>query len=252
MLARYRGTASQAPRLSKMGGNDWNTIKSKVKKAVEDVAQELIRLYAARSASKGIEFEPDTVWQYEMEEAFEFTETPDQMKAINETKTDMESDKPMDRLICGDVGFGKTEVAIRAIFKAIMSGKQAAVVVPTTVLALQHYQTIFERFKPFPIKVELLSRFRSAKEQKATIKKLALGEVDIVVGTHRLLQKDIQFKNLGLLVIDEEHRFGVKHKEQLKMLKKNIDILSMSATPIPRTLYMSLSGIKDMSVINTP
>lgn len=252
MLARYRGTAAQAPRLSKMGGNDWNTIKSKVKKAVEDVAQELIRLYAARSASKGIEFDPDTVWQYEMEEAFEFTETPDQMKAINETKIDMESDKPMDRLICGDVGFGKTEVAIRAIFKAVMSGKQSAVVVPTTVLALQHYQTIFERFKPFPIKVELLSRFRSAKEQKETIKKLMLGEVDVVVGTHRLLQKDIQFKNLGLLVIDEEHRFGVKHKEQLKMLKKNIDILSMSATPIPRTLYMSLSGIKDMSVINTP
>ncbi len=252
MLARYRGTASQSPRLSKMGGNDWNTIKSKVKKAVEDVAQELIRLYAARSASKGIEFDADTVWQYEMEEAFEYTETPDQMKAINETKTDMEADKPMDRLICGDVGFGKTEVAIRAIFKAIMSGKQAAVVVPTTVLALQHYQTIFERFKPFPIKVELLSRFRSAKEQKETIKKLMLGEVDVVVGTHRLLQKDIQFKNLGLLVIDEEHRFGVKHKEQLKMLKKNIDILSMSATPIPRTLYMSLSGIKDMSVINTP
>ena len=252
MLARYRGTASQAPRLSKMGGNDWNTIKSKVKKAVEDVAQELIRLYALRSASKGIEFEPDTVWQYEMEEAFEFTETPDQMRAINETKMDMESDKPMDRLICGDVGFGKTEVAIRAIFKAIMSGKQCAVVVPTTILALQHYQTIFERFKPFPIKVELLSRFRTVKEQKETIKKLALGEVDVVVGTHRLLQKDIQFKNLGFLVIDEEHRFGVKHKEQLKMLKKNIDILSMSATPIPRTLYMSLSGIKDMSVINTP
>lgn len=252
MLARYRGSASQAPRLSKMGGNDWNIVKSKVKKAVEDIAEELIRLYARRQASKGIEFEPDTVWQYEMEEAFEYTETPDQMKAIEETKSDMESDKPMDRLICGDVGFGKTEVAIRAVFKAIMSGKQAAVIVPTTILALQHFQTMAERFKPFPIKIELLSRFRSVKQQKETVKKLALGEVDVVVGTHRLLQKDIQFKDLGLLVVDEEHRFGVKHKEQLKMLKKNIDILSMSATPIPRTLYMSLSGIKDMSVINTP
>lgn len=252
MLARYRGSASQAPRLSKMGGNDWNIVKSKVKKAVEDIAEELIRLYARRQASKGIEFEPDTLWQYEMEEAFEYTETPDQMKAIEETKSDMESDKPMDRLICGDVGFGKTEVAIRAVFKAIMSGKQAAVIVPTTILALQHFQTMAERFKPFPIKIELLSRFRTTKQQKETVKKLALGEVDVVVGTHRLLQKDIQFKDLGLLVVDEEHRFGVKHKEQLKMLKKNIDILSMSATPIPRTLYMSLSGIKDMSVINTP
>lgn len=252
MLARYRGTASQAPRLSKMGGSDWNTVKSKVKKAVEDIAEELIRLYAKRSASKGIEFDPDTVWQFEMEDAFEFTETPDQMRAINETKTDMESDKPMDRLICGDVGFGKTEVALRAVFKAVMSGKQAAVIVPTTILALQHFQTLAERFKPFPLRIELLSRFRSAKEQKETVKKLALGEIDVIVGTHRLLQKDIQFKDLGLLVIDEEHRFGVKHKEQLKMLRKNIDILSMSATPIPRTLYMSLSGIKDMSVINTP
>lgn len=252
MLARYRGSAAQAPRLSKMGGNDWNVIKSKVKKAVEDVAEELLRLYAKRQASKGIEFEPDTIWQYEMEEAFEYTETPDQMKAIEQTKSDMESDKPMDRLICGDVGFGKTEVALRAVFKAVMSGKQAAVVVPTTILALQHFQTLAERFKPFPIKVELLSRFRTAKEQKETVRKLALGEVDVVVGTHRLLQKDILFKDLGLLVVDEEHRFGVKHKEQLKMMRKNIDILSMSATPIPRTLYMSLSGIKDMSVINTP
>ena len=252
MLARYRGSASTPPRLSKMGGNDWNTIKSKVKKAVEDVAEELLRLYAQRHALKGIAFEPDTVWQYEMEEAFEYTETPDQMRAIEQTKADMESDKSMDRLICGDVGFGKTEVALRAVFKAVMSGKQAAVVVPTTILALQHFQTMSERFKPFPLKIELLSRFRSIKEQKETIRKLALGEIDVVVGTHRLLQKDISFKDLGLLVVDEEHRFGVKHKEQLKMLKKNIDILSMSATPIPRTLYMSLSGIKDMSVINTP
>ena len=252
LLVRFRGSAQTHPKLSRMGGNDWNVTKSRAKKAIEDIAKDLLRLYAKREVSQGIAFEPDTVWQYEMEDAFEYTETPDQMKAIQETKADMEDQKPMDRLICADVGFGKTEVAIRAIFKAVMSGKQAAVIVPTTILALQHYQTISERFKPFPVKVELLSRFRSAKEQKETIKKLLTGECDVVIGTHRLLQNDIQFKDLGLLVIDEEHRFGVKHKEKLKMLRKNIDILSMSATPIPRTLYMSLSGIKDMSVMNTP
>lgn len=252
LLCRYRGSGSVKPTLSRMGGNDWNNTKTKVKKAVEDIAQDLINLYARREISEGYTFEPDTVWQYEMEEAFEYTETPDQMKAINETKSDMENLKPMDRLICGDVGFGKTEVAIRAIFKAVMSGKQVAVVVPTTILAMQHFQTIQERFKPFPVKIDLMSRFRSAKEQKETLKRLLAGECDIVVGTHRLLQDDIVFKDLGLLVIDEEHKFGVKHKEKLKMLKKNIDILSMSATPIPRTLYMSLSGIKDMSIINTP
>ncbi len=252
MLSRYRGSGSVLPPLSKMGGNDWTNTKNKVKKAVEDVAQDLINLYALRKLSKGFAFEPDTVWQYEMEDAFGYTETPDQMKAIAQTKEDMESDKPMDRLICGDVGFGKTEVAIRAIFKSVMSSKQAAIVVPTTILALQHYQTISERFKPFPVKVELLSRFKSNKEQKEVIRKLILGEIDVVVGTHRLLQDDIQFKDLGLLVIDEEHKFGVAHKEKLKRLKKNIDILTMSATPIPRTLYMSLSGIKDMSIINTP
>ena len=251
LLVRYRGSGSVAPKLSRMGGNDWNTTKTRAKKAIEDIAKDLLRLYAKREVSTGIAFEPDTIWQYEMEEAFEYTETPDQMRAIQETKADMEKEKPMDRLICADVGFGKTEIAIRAIFKAVMSGKQAAVIVPTTILAMQHYQTISERFKPFPVKVELLSRFRSAKEQKEIIKKLIKGEVDVVIGTHRLLQDDIVFKDLGLLVIDEEHRFGVKHKEKLKMLRKNIDILSMSATPIPRTLYMSLSGIKDMSVINT-
>ncbi len=251
-LCRYRGSGSIKPVLSRMGGNDWNNTKSRAKKAVEDVAQELLNLYARRQVLEGIEFEPDTVWQYEMEEAFEYTETPDQMKAINDVKLDMEDKKPMDRLICGDVGFGKTEVAIRAIFKAVMSSKQVAIVVPTTILAMQHYETIKERFKPFPIKIELLSRFRSQKEQKETLKHLITGECDVVVGTHRLLQKDIEFKDLGILVLDEEHKFGVKHKEKLKMLKKNIDVLSMSATPIPRTLYMSLSGIKDMSVINTP
>ena len=251
LLVRYRGSGSIHPKLSRMGGNDWNITKTRAKKAIEDIAKDLLRLYAKREVAQGIAFEPDTVWQYEMEEAFEYTETPDQMKAIQETKADMELSKPMDRLICADVGFGKTEIAIRAIFKAVMSGKQAAVIVPTTILAMQHYQTISERFKPFPVKVELLSRFRSAKEQKETIKKLLKGEVDVVIGTHRLLQDDVVFKDLGLLVIDEEHRFGVKHKEKLKMMRKNIDILSMSATPIPRTLYMSLSGIKNMSVINT-
>ena len=252
LLCRYRGSGSIKPKLSRMGGNDWENTKSKVKKAVEAVAYDLLRLYARRKMQQGIPFLPDTTWQVEMEEAFEYVETPDQMKAITEVKSDMESDKPMDRLICGDVGFGKTEVAMRGIFKAVTSGKQVAVVVPTTILALQHYQTLVERFKPFGVQVELMSRFRSQKEQKETIKNLATGSCDVVVGTHRLLQEGIVFKDLGLLVIDEEHRFGVRHKEKLKELRENIDILTMSATPIPRTLYMSLSGIKDMSVINTP
>ncbi len=252
LLCRYRGSGSIKPKLSRMGGKDWENTKARVKKEVEQVAYDLLRLYARRKMQTGIQFLPDTTWQVEMEEAFEYTETPDQMKAINEVKADMESDKPMDRLICGDVGFGKTEVAMRAIFKAVTSGKQVAVIVPTTILALQHFQTISERFKPFGVNVDLMSRFRSAKEQKETIKRLATGECDVVVGTHRLLQDGIVFKDLGLLVIDEEHRFGVRHKERLKQMRENIDIITMSATPIPRTLYMSLSGIKDMSVINTP
>lgn len=250
-LCRYRGSGSSRPKISRMGGTDWDNTRNKVKKAVEDVAYELLQLYAKRKVAEGIVFEPDTTWQYEMEDAFEYTPTPDQMLAINDTKSDMEEEKPMDRLVCGDVGFGKTEVAIRAIFKAVMSGKQCALIVPTTILAMQHFKTISERFKPYPIKIEPLSRFQSSKEQKKTVERLITGECDVVIGTHRLLQDDIKFKNIGLLVIDEEHRFGVRHKEKLKMLKKNIDILSMSATPIPRTLYMSLSGIKDMSVINT-
>lgn len=251
LLTRFRGAGASHPKLSRMGGNDWQITKTRAKKAIEDIAKDLLRLYAKREVAEGIAFEPDTVWQYEMEDAFEYTETPDQMKAIQDAKADMENPKPMDRLVCADVGFGKTEVAIRAIFKAVMSGKQAAIVVPTTILASQHFQTITERFKPFPVKVELLSRFRTAKEQKETLKNITTGECDVVIGTHRLLQADILFKDIGLLVIDEEHRFGVKHKEKLKMLRKNIDILSMSATPIPRTLYMSLSGIKNMSVMNT-
>lgn len=252
LLVRYRGSGSIKPKLSRMGGKDWENTKTRVKKEVEQVAYDLLRLYAKRKMQHGIQFLPDTTWQVEMEEAFEYTETPDQMKAINDVKADMESEQPMDRLICGDVGFGKTEVAMRGIFKAITSGKQVAVVVPTTILAFQHYQTMSDRFKPFGVHVELLSRFRSAKEQKETIKRLATGECDVVVGTHRLLQEGIIFKDLGLVVIDEEHRFGVRHKEKLKQLRENIDIITMSATPIPRTLYMSLSGIKDMSIINTP
>lgn len=252
LLCRYRGSGAVKPKLSRMGGKDWESTKSRVKKEVEQVAYDLLRLYARRKMQQGIQFLPDTNWQVEMEEAFEFTETPDQMRAINEVKTDMESENPMDRLICGDVGFGKTEVAMRAIFKAVTSGKQAAVIVPTTILALQHYQTMKDRFSPFGVRVELLSRFRTQKEQKETVKHLATGECDVVIGTHRLLQNGIVFKDLGLLVIDEEHRFGVRHKEKLKQLRENIDIITMSATPIPRTLYMSLSGIKDMSVINTP
>lgn len=252
LLCRYRGSGAIRPKLSKMGGKDWDNIKTKVKKEVETVAYDLLKLYAKRKMKAGIQFLPDNNWQVEMEEAFEYTETPDQMRAINEVKADMESENPMDRLICGDVGFGKTEVAMRAIFKAVTSGKQAAVIVPTTILSLQHYQTISERFKPFGVNVEFLSRFKSPKEQKGILKKLATGECDVVIGTHRLLQDSVIFKDLGLLVIDEEHRFGVRHKEKLKSFRENIDIITMSATPIPRTLYMSLSGIKDMSVINTP
>ena len=252
LLCRYRGAGAVKPKLSRMGGSDWDKTKARVKKEVETVAYDLLRLYAKRKMQQGIQFEPDTSWQVEMEDAFEYTETPDQMRAINEVKADMENINPMDRLICGDVGFGKTEVAMRAMFKAVASGKQVALIAPTTILALQHYQTISERFKPYQIDVELLCRFRSPKQQKETIKNMALGKCEVVIGTHRLLQDGITFKDLGLLVIDEEHRFGVRHKEKLKQLRENIDIITMSATPIPRTLYMSLSGIKDMSVINTP
>ena len=252
MLCRYRGSGQIKPKLSRMGGSDWENTKKRVKKEVETIAYDLLRLYARRKMQEGIAFSEDSPLQLEMEEAFEYIETPDQLKAIKDIKADMESSSPMDRLVCGDVGFGKTEVAMRAMFKAVTSLKQIAVIVPTTVLALQHYQTISERFKPFGINVELLCRFRSQKEQKETLKNLATGKCDVVVATHRLLQENVFFKDLGLLVIDEEHRFGVRHKEKLKEFRENIDIISMSATPIPRTLYMSLSGIKDISIINTP
>lgn len=252
MLCRYRGSGQVKPKLSRMGGSDWENTKRKVKKEVETIAYDLLRLYARRKMQDGIAFPPDSPLQLEMEEAFEYIETPDQAKAINDIKSDMENSSPMDRLVCGDVGFGKTEVAMRAMFKVVTALKQVAVIVPTTVLALQHYQTVSERFKPFGINVELLCRFKSAKERSETLKNLATGKCDVVIATHSLLQDKVVFKDLGLLVIDEEHRFGVRHKEKLKEFRENIDIISMSATPIPRTLYMSLSGIKDISIINTP
>jgi transcription-repair coupling factor (superfamily II helicase) len=252
LLSRYRGAGDTAPRLSRLGGAEWESTKRRVKKSIRQVAEDLVNLYAMRAKQEGFSAIPDTPWQYEMEEAFPFEETPDQWQAIVDTKKDLESAKPMDRLICGDVGFGKTEVAIRGIFKTVMSGKQAAVLVPTTILAQQHFNTISERFAPYPIRVGLLSRFRTAKEQREVVQRLSLGECDVVVGTHRMLQKDIAFKDLGLIIIDEEQRFGVAHKEKLKQLRVMVDVLTMSATPIPRTLHMALSGARDMSLINTP
>lgn len=252
LLYRYRGSAEVVPKLSRLGGSDWELTKKKVKKAVKKIAEDLLNLYTARSKLEGFSFNPDSPWQFEMEEAFPYTETPDQWKAICDVKADMESTKPTDRLICGDVGFGKTEVAIRAIFKAAISGKQVAILVPTTILAQQHFNVISERLAPYPIKVALLSRFVGSKEQKTTVGKLVLGEIDIVIGTHRLLQNDIKFKDLGLVVIDEEQRFGVVHKEKLKRLRVSVDVITLSATPIPRTLHMAISGARDMSLINTP
>ncbi len=252
LLSRYRGSGSIKPKLSKMGGSAWETTKAKAKKEVESIAYDLLDLYAKRKIAKGIEFDPDTNWQYEMEDSFEYTETPDQMKAVIDVKKDMEDSKPMDRLVCADVGFGKTEIALRAMFKAVMSGYQAALIAPTTILTMQHFETLKERFEPFDVKVGVLNRFCSKKEQKELVEKINEGKIDVVVATHRLLSDDIKFKKLGFLTIDEEHKFGVRHKEKLKKFKENIDVLSLSATPIPRTLNMALSGIKDLSVINTP
>ena len=237
------------PKLNKLGSVEWSHTKSKVKAAVEEVAQDLVELYAKRQEAKGHQFSPDTVWQQEFEDAFPYQETDDQLTAIEDTKRDMESGIIMDRLVCGDVGFGKTEIAIRAAFKAVQDGKQVAVLVPTTILAQQHYNTFSERMRDFPVRVDLMSRFRTAAEQKKTIVDLKKGLVDIVIGTHRLLSKDVQYKDLGLLIVDEEQRFGVTHKEKLKTLKENIDVLTLSATPIPRTLHMSLVGIREMSVL---
>ena len=252
LLEKYSSSEAARPRLDKLGGTGWDRVKRRVRKSMRDMAQELLRLYAARKAVPGHAFGPDTHWQREMEDLFEYQETSDQEQAITDVKRDMEASYSMDRLLCGDVGYGKTEVAMRAAFKAVMDGRQVAVLVPTTVLAFQHLQTFRSRFGPFPIRVEMLSRFRTPKEQRAVVRELAAGRVDVVIGTHRLLSKDVQFKNLGLLIVDEEQRFGVRHKERMKQLRKEVDCLTMTATPIPRTLHMSLSGIRDLSVIETP
>lgn len=252
LIQKYIGPEDKPPKLNKLGGNEWSKLKKKAKKAVEDLAKDLIKLYAKRQTMKGYAFSKDTPWQKDFEERFPYEETEDQLRCIEEIKKDMESDKPMDRLLCGDVGYGKTEVALRAAFKAVADGKQVAFLCPTTILAEQHYNNFVQRFKDFPVKIEMLSRFRSYKEQSQIIKSLAEGTIDILVGTHKILQNDVKFKDLGLLIIDEEQRFGVKHKEKIKKLKENIDVLSLSATPIPRTLHMSLIGIRDMSVIENP
>lgn len=249
LIQKYAGSDAKKPKLNKLGTKEWTNTKTRVRRAVKDMAEELVKLYAIRQAKKGFQFEKDTVWQTEFEEEFPYQETDDQLAAIEETKRDMESTKIMDRLICGDVGFGKTEVAIRAAFKAVQSGKQVAYLVPTTILAGQHYSTFAERMKDYPVRVDMLSRFKTAAEQKDTIAGLKSGEVDIVIGTHRILSKDVEFKNLGLLIVDEEQRFGVGHKEKIKQLKSDIDVLTLTATPIPRTLHMSLVGIRDMSVL---
>ena len=251
-LARYIGPDEQNPSLNRLGSADWNTVKRRAKKAVEDIAKELLEVYAKREVVSGYAFSPDAEWQKEVEDSFPYVETDDQLRAIAEVKKDMEQPKPMDRLICGDVGYGKTEVALRAAFKAVMDGKQVAVLTPTTVLAQQHFQTFTERLSSYPVKIELLSRFRTKQQQDQTLINLATGTADIVIGTHRLLQEDVGFKNLGLVVIDEEQRFGVKQKERLKMLRTEVDVLTLTATPIPRTLHMSLSGVRDLSTIDTP
>jgi transcription-repair coupling factor (superfamily II helicase) len=247
-----RYTGGETPALSRLGGTDWAKTRAKVRKAVQEIAQELVVLYRRRMATPGHPFPPDTPWQAEMEEAFPYEETPDQARAIADVKGDMERPVPMDRLVCGDVGYGKTEVALRAAFKAVQDGKQVAVLVPTTLLANQHGQTFSERFAGYPVRVEVLSRFLTAREQAAVVRDLGSGAVDVVIGTHRLLSEDVAFEDLGLLVVDEEQRFGVAHKEKIKKLRVGVDVVSMSATPIPRTLEMSLTGIRDLSLINTP
>ncbi len=252
LVQKYRSSEGVKPVLNRLGTQQWQKTKARVKKAMQDMAEELLKLYVVRKTAEGHAFAADTEWQHEFEDTFEFNETEDQMNAIVDVKRDMESATPMDRLLCGDVGYGKTEVAMRAAFKAVNDNRQVAVLAPTTVLAFQHYNTFRQRFAAFPIKIEMLSRFRTAKQQKETITKIEAGQVDIVIGTHRVLSKDIKFSDLGLVVVDEEQRFGVRHKERLKQLRKEVDVLTMSATPIPRTLHMSLLGLRDMSVIETP
>lgn len=250
-LTQYIGSSDRPPQLSRLGSADWSRVKESTRQAVEEIARELLELYARRASVRGYAFSPDTPWQHELEASFPYIETEDQMRVIEEVKRDMESPHPMDRLICGDVGYGKTEVALRAAFKAVMDGKQVAILVPTTVLAQQHFNTFTRRLAPFPVKVEMLSRFRDQREQRSILSDLSEGTIDIVIGTHRLLQPDVVFHDLGLLIIDEEQRFGVTHKEQLKHMRTEVDVLTLTATPIPRTLYMALTGTRDISTIQT-
>ena len=252
LLQKYIGSEDEAPKLYKLGGGEWARVKKRVKESVQEIAEGLIKLYAQRQATAGYEFGPDTVWQREFEESFPYQPTPDQVRAVAEVKKDMETPKPMDRLLCGDVGYGKTEVAIRAAFKAVMDGKQVAVLVPTTILAQQHYHTFVDRFQGYPAIIHVLSRFQSPAEQARSLEMLKTGRVDIIIGTHRLLSQDVQFKDLGLVIVDEEQRFGVAQKERLKTLRQTVDVLTLTATPIPRTLHMSLVGVRDMSLIETP
>lgn len=252
LVQKYVGSEAKEPKIYKLGGSEWKRVKKKVQKSVQDIADDLIKLYAEREATKGYPFSPDGDLQREFEASFPYQETEDQLRSIREIKRDMEKERPMDRLLCGDVGYGKTEVAIRAAFKAIEDGKQVAFLVPTTILAQQHYETLKERFRDYPIEIGLLSRFRTRKQQNETVKGLKNGTVDVVIGTHRLLSKDIVFHDLGLLIIDEEQRFGVTHKEKIKKMKTNVDVLTLTATPIPRTLHMSMLGVRDLSVIETP
>jgi len=252
LVERYIGVEGEAPKIHTLGGAEWDREKQRVRESARELAGELLTLYAARETAPGFAYSPDTPWQHELEAAFEYEETPDQWQAIQDVKRDMESGKPMDRLIAGDVGYGKTEVALRAAFKAVMDGKQVAILVPTTILAQQHFDVFLRRLAPYPIKVEVVSRFRTKREQTRIRNELAAGQVDVIVGTHRLLQKDVTFHDLGLVIIDEEQRFGVEHKEKLKQLRKQVDVLTLTATPIPRTLHMSLVGLRDMSVMETP
>jgi transcription-repair coupling factor (superfamily II helicase) len=251
-VTKYTGSGNEAPRLDKLGATTWQRTKESVRASLREMAQELLRLYAERQVVEGLAVAPDTPWQHEFEAAFPFEETPDQLESIRQVKADLERRQPMDRLVCGDVGYGKTEVAMRAALKVALDGHQVAVLVPTTILAEQHWNTFRERFGPYPVRVEMLSRFRSAVQQKAVLAALAAGTVDVVIGTHRLLSKDVAFKDLGLLVVDEEHRFGVGHKERLKQLRKSVHVLTLTATPIPRTLSMAMAGIRDLSVIESP
>jgi transcription-repair coupling factor (superfamily II helicase) len=252
LVQRYSGVAGSKPALDKLGGPGWERVKSRVRKSVREMAKELLEFYARRATAEGHAFAPDSAWQQELESAFPFELTPDQQRAVDDVKREMESPRPMDRLLVGDVGFGKTEVGVRAAFKAVMDGKQVALLAPTTVLAFQHDQTIRERFAAFPVRVETISRLRPAGEVRKVLEDTALGAVDVLIGTHRLLSKDVSFKQLGLLLVDEEQRFGVTHKERLKKLSLGVDVLSMTATPIPRTLQMSLAGVRDLSIIETP